>query len=70
MKIKLTKEEFIKRSMAGDVFEESECRYFYDATKTIPFRFNEEDLLGNWDRFDGKIEFTLVIPKDICLLEK
>ena len=70
MKIKLTKEEFIKRSMAGDVFEYIGCRYFYDATKIIPFRFDEEDLLGNWDRFDGKIEFNLVIPKDICLLEK
>ena len=36
MKVKLTKEEFIKRSMNGDVFELDGFKYFYDNSKNIP----------------------------------
>ena len=63
MKVKLTKEEFIKRSMNGEVFELDGYEYFYDKDKINPFRIDECDLKGWWSYFNGKNEFTVVEPK-------
>lgn len=63
MKVKLTKEEFIKRSMKGEVFELYDCRYFYDSNKINPFRIDDVGLGGCWDNFNGINKFTVVEPK-------
>lgn len=60
----LTKEEFITRSMAGEVFFYNNKKVFYDSSFGNPFRYEREELNGNWDLFDGKIKiFTLGQPK-------
>ena len=60
----LTKEEFITRSMAGEVFisTHSDKKFFYDNKYNIPFRVNHEDLDNNWNYMDGKHTFTLEQP--------
>ena len=63
MKVKLTKEEFIKRSMSGEVFKLNDCKYFYDAELDIPFRCDNSYLHGDWRYFNGINEFTVVEPK-------
>jgi hypothetical protein len=63
MKVKLTKEEFIKRSMKGEVFELYNCKFFYDKDKTNPFRIEGDDLNGCWSYLDGINEFTVVEPE-------
>ena len=60
---KLTKEEFIKRSMTGDVFELNGEKYYYDSNENNPFRANDMSLNGYWYYFDGINEFTLVEPE-------
>lgn len=62
-KVKLTKEEFIKRAMNGEVFELNGDKYFYDVNKTGPFRFNDSPLKEAWETIDGKNEFTVVEPE-------
>ena len=60
----LTKEEFITRSMKGEVFLHSNNKMFYDASENNPFRYEKEPLNGNWDFLDGKTKrFTLEQPK-------
>ena len=59
----LTKEEFITRSMAGEVFVYKNYRLFYDPYQIIPFRLNEEELDTCWKLFNGKELFTLEQPK-------
>ena len=60
----LTKEEFITRSMAGEVFLDGSNKLFYDMSEDIPFRYEKEPLKGNWDLFDGETKrFTLEQPK-------
>ena len=61
----LTKEEFITRSMAEEVFIYNGAKYFYDATETIPFKMNKDTLYGNWRFFDGKTVFEIEEPKSI-----
>ena len=63
MKVKLTKEEFIKRSMNGEVFELDGYKFFYNKDKTNPFRMEEQDLKGCWSYFNGETEFTVVEPE-------
>lgn len=59
----LTKEEFITRAMAGEVFLHKNNKLFYDPTKEIPFRYDIEDLDNCWSLLDGKHLFTLEQPK-------
>jgi len=61
--VKLTKEEFIKRSMQGEVFEFHKGKYSYDSTKRVPFRVNDVNLDNSWDLFNGINEFTVVKPE-------
>lgn len=62
----LTKEEFIQRSMNGEVFIDRDGdRYFYDKTEVNPFRFNDTVLHSYWNRFNSKVLFTLEQPKPI-----
>ena len=63
MKVKLTKEEFIKRSMNGEVFELNGCKYFYNENEKNPFRFEELGMDESWGDFNGENEFTVVEPK-------
>lgn len=61
---KLTKEEFITRSMAGDVFEFKGNTFYYDNNeKSNPFRLCQQALSSDWDKFNGINEFTLVEPE-------
>ena len=61
---KLTKEEFITRSMAGDVFEFRGNTFYYDNNeKSNPFRLCQQALSSDWDKFNGINEFTLVEPE-------
>ena len=62
MKVKLTKEEFIKRSMNGEIFKHDGYCYFYDKEENIPFRCDDSYLHGYWGYFDGINEFTVVEP--------
>lgn len=60
----LTKEEFITRAMAGEVFLDNNNRVFYDASEDNPFRYETNPLNGNWDLLDGKTKrFTLEQPE-------
>ena len=60
----LTKEEFITRSMAGEVFLNGNNRLFYSVSETNPFRLNGNTLHWGWDLFDGETKkFTLEQPK-------
>ena len=63
MKVKLTKEEFIKRSMNGEVFELDDFFYFYDSSKKNPFRVEDIGIDGSWGDFNGINEFTVVEPE-------
>ena len=63
MKVKLTKEEFIRRSMNGEVFELDGFFYSYDSSERNPFRIDDMVLDGYWDDFNGINEFTVVEPK-------
>ena len=63
MKVKLTKEEFIKRSMNGEVFELYDCKYFYDEKEINPFRIQEAGITESWGDFDGVNEFKVIEPK-------
>ena len=63
MKVKLTKEEFIKRSMNGEVFIFSGYKYSYDESKNNPFRIEDVGLNGGWEAFNGINEFTVIEPK-------
>ena len=66
-KFTLTKEEFIKRSMNGEVFIHDlyNNKYFYDDKYTNPFRFNKEALNIHWDDLNGKDLFIVENPKPI-----
>ena len=57
----LTKEEFITRSMAGEVFIRvgGGRRYFYDETEVNPFRLSGAPMSDAWQYMDGKTLFTL-----------
>ena len=60
----LTKEEFITRSMAGEVFLYDNSRLFYSVSETNPFRLEGSPLHYNWDLLDGETKhFTLEQPK-------
>lgn len=58
----LTKEEFITRSMAGEVFINNGSKLFYDPTKTNPFRIGDAGLGNSWSIFDGKTVFRVKAP--------
>lgn len=62
-KFTLSKEEFIHRSMKGEVFICADCRYFYDRNEREPFRVWVEPLKALWCNFDGTVLFTLEEPK-------
>ena len=57
----LTKEEFITKSMAGEVFirVSGGRRYFYDETEVNPFRLSGTPMSDAWQHMDGKTLFTL-----------
>lgn len=56
----LTKEEFITRSMAGEVFVYNNNKFFYNTSFTNPFRINGTGMEGSWDIFNDKTKlFTL-----------
>ena len=60
----LTKEEFITRSMAGEVFlDKNLSRFYYDNSKEQPFRLNNVPLTTAWYIFNGQKLFTLEQPK-------
>ena len=60
----LTKEEFITRSMAGEVFLHGNNKLFYDNSEDNPLRYEMDSLNGNWSLLDGKTKyFTLEQPK-------
>ena len=63
MKVKLTKKEFMKRSMNGEVFELDGYKYFYDENEKNPFRFEELGMNESWGDFNGENEFTVAKPK-------
>lgn len=60
---KLDKETFIKRSMAGDVFDFDNQKYYYANTDNNPFRVNTFGIKDEWYNFNGINEFTLVEPE-------
>jgi len=60
---KLTKGEFIKRSMAGDKFIYDNNIYYYNNDEKLPFRFDGTSLHEAWQFINGSNEFTLVKPK-------
>ena len=62
MEFTLTKEEFIERSMKGEVFIHKGNRYFYDDNYDIPFRCNDICLRAGWSNFNDKTIFTLEKP--------
>ena len=62
-KFTLTKKEFIKRSMKGEVFINSIHKYFYDDTFENPFRISDSGMDVSWEMFDSKTLFTLKEPK-------
>ena len=64
-KTTLTKEEFIKRSMAGEVFIYGGDKYFYDTCENPPFRLDGDYIRSNWGYFDGKTIFEIEEPKPI-----
>ena len=61
----LTKEEFITRAMAGEVFihTNTDTTLFYDNTKSNPFRADQSTIVESWVYFNGKELFTLEQPK-------
>ena len=63
MTVKLTKEEFIKRSMLGDRFIFNRFEYYFDTTEMNPFRVGRTELNYNWRFFNGRNEFTVVEPE-------
>ena len=63
MKVKLTKEEFIKRSMAGEVFEFDSYKYFFFFFEKNPFRFEELGMDESWGDLNAENEFTVIEPK-------
>lgn len=69
-KVKLTKEEFIKRAMNGERFRFKGCEYFYDNTKQNPFRLDNDELYGNWCHFNDKNEFEVIQPKPKTIILK
>lgn len=65
---KLTKEEFIKRSMAGEKFIGKVGDIFhYDGTHISPFRINQTVIGNSWNDFnnDSDALFTLVQPEPV-----
>ena len=62
-KVKLTKEEFIKRAMNGERFRFKDCEYFYDNTKQNPFRLDDYELKVCWDDLNGENEFEVIPQK-------
>ena len=62
-KVKLTKSEFIRRSMKGEAFELAGQKYFYDETIESPFRLNDDMLRSMWAELNGINEFTVVEPE-------
>lgn len=62
-KVKLTKEEFIKRAMNGERFRWNGGEFFYDNSKHNPFRLDDDALKGCWDYLNGENEFEVVQPK-------
>lgn len=60
----LTKEEFITRSMAGEVFlDKNLSRFYYDNSKKQPFRLNDVPLTAAWSIFNGQELLTVEKPK-------
>ena len=62
-KVELTKSEFIRRSMNGEVFELNGQKYFYAESDEEPFRLDLDGLNGLWRSLDGINEFTVVEPE-------
>lgn len=61
----LIKEEFITRSMAGEVFILEGCRYFYAPSKENPFRVDYAAIGSSWCYMDGITLFEVEEPKPI-----
>ena len=59
----LTPEEFISRSIKGEVFLRKGDRYHYSAGNIPPFKVGDNLLINEWSLFDGKRLFTLEKPK-------
>ena len=64
MGIRLTKEDFIRRSMRGDVFAYGTSKFYYDKTKYNPFIMDYNEMGDTWRMFDGYTEFTLLTRKE------
>ena len=69
-KFTLTKEEFIKRSMKGEVFIRDDVKYFYDSSYAVPFRVSRKKDNSNlaycdWYAFNETNLFTLEQPTSI-----
>ena len=61
----LTKEEFITRSMQGEVFISVEygTRFYFDPKYSIPFRVEESPLEEGWNLINSTNLFTVEPPK-------
>lgn len=63
MKITLTKDEFIVRSMAGERFRYEGRTYHYDNSFINPFRVEEYSIGAYWGYIDGKNIFEILEPE-------
>ena len=70
-KFKLTRKEFVNMTEDGAVFEYYGAIYFFDDSKTNPYRFkaNGQDYTNgidlSWGNFNGENEFTLIEPEPV-----
>ena len=63
MTVRLTKEEFIRRSMRGEVFAYETNKFHYDKTKYNPFRMDDNEMGDTWNIINTCTEF-IVLPKE------
>ena len=63
MKVKLTKEEFIKRITNGEVLVLDGYKYFYDEKEKNPFRIQEVGMNGDKYFYDEKEISSFIIDE-------
>jgi len=64
MTVRLTKEDFIRRSMRGEVFAYETNKFHYDKTKYNPFRMDDNEMGDIWRMVNGYTEFILLPKKE------